>query len=425
MKALRAALLILAGSITSLAFGQTNTIPTNGNVGIGTLTPSAKLDVNGQMIVDSLVILKDSLYVQKKMEVEQDMKIKGKSVFNQDGKFKSDLTVVGVARMKDNLIIDGLTKMNGDAKIFGDLKIKGLEDLSITEDRILLLRPSGKVIPVSNTFFNDKPCSFSVGGPGQQPIVSSVWATKLNLGYGIIHTGAGLCEKTRVGIGTEDPEAELDVRGVGLFTERADAGRFLNTVSLGPVGTEGVNNVGLGTGYIGFNAKRSGITIGTWETETNGVDNGGATIYGDINGALLFATIASTGGSKQTIKDKDVKNNTRLFIHQNGNVGIGTEKVTDNYKLSVEGNIRARKVVVNADQWADYVFVDNYKLTPLSEVRTFIEKNNHLPDVPSEKEVKQTGIDLGEMDAILLKKIEELTLYILEQDKRIAELENK
>jgi hypothetical protein len=113
-----------------------------------------------------------------------------------------------------------------------------------------------------------------------------------------------------------------------------------------------------------------------------------------------------------------------MSISSNGNVGIGTTKVSG-FKLSVEGKMRAREIQVNTATWADFVFADDYQLNSLTEVENYITKNNHLPDVPSEKEVIEEGINLGEMDAILLRKIEELTLYIIEQDKRIKDLEKQ
>lgn len=113
-----------------------------------------------------------------------------------------------------------------------------------------------------------------------------------------------------------------------------------------------------------------------------------------------------------------------IRISSEGNVGIGTNK-TSVYKLSVEGKIRAREIEVNASVWADFVFADGYELNSLAEVEEFIEANNHLPNVPSEKEVTANGINLGEMDAILLRKIEELTLYVIAQQKDIVNLKNQ
>ena len=116
-----------------------------------------------------------------------------------------------------------------------------------------------------------------------------------------------------------------------------------------------------------------------------------------------------------------------------GNVGIGTISINDpNYKLFVETGIRTRKVKVDQVSWADYVFEPTYKLPTLKEVEDYIKKNKHLPDVPSAQEVEKNGIDLGDNQTILLKKIEELTLYVIEQNKKLEEqakrieaLENK
>jgi len=106
-----------------------------------------------------------------------------------------------------------------------------------------------------------------------------------------------------------------------------------------------------------------------------------------------------------------------------GNVGIGTTAVSG-FKLSVEGNVRARSVQVDATNitWYDYIFAKNYKLKSLTEVEKYINKNQHLPEVPSTKEVKENGIDLAKMNAILLKKVEELTLYMIQMNKEIEQL---
>jgi len=101
----------------------------------------------------------------------------------------------------------------------------------------------------------------------------------------------------------------------------------------------------------------------------------------------------------------------------NGSVGIGTAS-THNYKLAVNGSaIFTKAVVKQYSIWPDYVFESTYKLPTLKEVEQFIKKYKHLPGVPSAKEMDANGLDLGENQAILLKKIEELTLYIIELKK--------
>lgn len=109
----------------------------------------------------------------------------------------------------------------------------------------------------------------------------------------------------------------------------------------------------------------------------------------------------------------------RFFIKDGGNVGLGTNN--PQAKLSVNGDILSKKVKVTQTGWSDYVFYPNYRLLSLKEVEDFIKLHKRLPDVPSEAEIQTNGLDLGSNQATLLKKIEELTLYIIDQDKKITE----
>ncbi len=107
-----------------------------------------------------------------------------------------------------------------------------------------------------------------------------------------------------------------------------------------------------------------------------------------------------------------------------GSVGIGTNSFvdgSDTYKLSVEGRVRAHAVKVYTD-WADFVFEPSYNLPSLNEVENFIKTNGHLKDIPSAKEVEENGIEVGEMNKLLLQKIEELTLYVIKLQKEVDTL---
>ncbi|MGN7787285.1 hypothetical protein ACTJIJ_22315 [Niabella sp. 22666] len=103
----------------------------------------------------------------------------------------------------------------------------------------------------------------------------------------------------------------------------------------------------------------------------------------------------------------------------NGKVGIGVENPSE--RLMVKGKIVAEEIKVLAPPWPDYVFASNYKTMPLPELEKFITKNKHLPEIPSAQQVAKEGIELGTNQAALLKKIEELTLYIIEQDKALKD----
>jgi len=113
----------------------------------------------------------------------------------------------------------------------------------------------------------------------------------------------------------------------------------------------------------------------------------------------------------------------RMNIDNSGNVGIGTTD-TKGYMLGVNGTVAATSVTVQAYvNWADYVFKPNYKLSSLTEVEAYINKNHHLAEVPTTQEVAEKGLDLGKMNQVLIKKVEELTLYLIRQNKLIADQE--
>ncbi len=110
--------------------------------------------------------------------------------------------------------------------------------------------------------------------------------------------------------------------------------------------------------------------------------------------------------------------NNQDVYYTDGNVGIGTS-IPDS-KLTVKGNIHSEEVKVDLSVPApDYVFDTDYKLTPLETLQRYIKQNNHLPNIPSAKELEAHGVELGSMNMKLLEKIEEMTLYILEQQNQL------
>ncbi|MBX7045483.1 MAG: hypothetical protein K1X86_06530 [Ignavibacteria bacterium] len=170
-----------------------------------------------------------------------------------------------------------------------------------------------------------------------------------------------------------------------------------------------------GNGYYGFTPNGNNWTgfdlhSGTSQRIILGVDNGPARNVFDIekDGTWEHMMELRSDGSA-------------FFM---GNTAIGTSNVSNTYKLSVLGKIRATEIVVETG-WSDFVFEKNYKLRSLSEVEQFVNENKHLPDIPSEKEVTENGVSLGEMQSKLLQKVEELTLYIIDQNKRIEKLEKE
>ncbi len=125
------------------------------------------------------------------------------------------------------------------------------------------------------------------------------------------------------------------------------------------------------------------------------------------------------------VGDVEYKNTGNVLINNTGGVGIGTSIIPTGSILAVKGKIACEEVEVTLSGWSDYVFAEGYKLRTLSEVESYINENKHLPDVPSEKEVLQNGVNIGEMNALLLTKIEELTLYMIEIKKENEEMKGQ
>ncbi|MCW8311099.1 hypothetical protein K7A41_07685 [Sphingobacterium sp. InxBP1] len=141
------------------------------------------------------------------------------------------------------------------------------------------------------------------------------------------------------------------------------------------------------------------IQFGTFGNTTNGVAKAGYSFIGK--------------GYDQTY----------LTFLPDGNVGIGT--ISPKEKLSVNGKIRAQEVKVEVANWPDFVFEEEYKLNSLQEIKEFIRANKHLPNVPKASEVNVNGVDLGEMNKILLQKIEELTLHMISLQEELETLRLK
>lgn len=128
-----------------------------------------------------------------------------------------------------------------------------------------------------------------------------------------------------------------------------------------------------------------------------------------------------------SIRFADHVNQNSIVIYNTGKVTMGTPKYDNdsNYRLYVKDGIKTERVkveIASNNGWADYVFKKDYNLLPLHELDLFIKKNHHLPEVPTESEAIKTGVELKEMNILLLKKIEELTLYTIQQQKLLEEL---
>lgn len=220
----------------------------------------------------------------------------------------------------------------------------------------------------------------------------------------------------KVGIGTNSPQTELDVDG-DITTDDITASGHIqgDKISAGTTISSGSLTV-----KPWLDIYPSGNT--GWATQLRFMGSGGQPrhiITDDFNSGALLIDAGFAGNAPD-----------KLWMM--AQVQIGPNKIISgahtNYSLAVSGKIVAKEAIVTLDNWADYVFEEDYELKPLEEVAQFIKNNKHLPDVPSAKTVLQDGISLGEMDSILLQKIEELTLYMLqlkEENETLKQLINQ
>ena len=173
------------------------------------------------------------------------------------------------------------------------------------------------------------------------------------------------------------------------------------------------NKVGIGTSSPSWELTvRGGLRLEDSSTPSNALTIGNNGSY-----AFLGAYDWAAGQWRSLVINSDGEGTF-------GKVGIGT--VNPTHTLTVEGQILAEEVIVVPDvPYADFVFEDDYELMPLGEVARYIEEHGHLPEIPSAVEVEADGLFLGEMQVKLLQKIEELTLYLIEQHKTMAEMQEE
>ncbi|AWO00611.1 hypothetical protein DLD77_02300 [Chitinophaga alhagiae] len=140
---------------------------------------------------------------------------------------------------------------------------------------------------------------------------------------------------------------------------------------------------------------------------------------GLTNGSVTWNIVSDGYGARLLISQNGDPSKGLSIL--NGNTGIGMDAPAA-YRLAVNGTVAAKKVKVTQTPWADFVFDPGYDLMPLPELEEYIQQNKHLPGIPTAKEVGKDGVDLAEINAKLLQKIEELTLHLIEQNKEIKQI---
>ncbi len=361
-------LLILSALFTAnQLLAQENSISENGNVGIGTTTPSARLQVAGSARFDSTVVANDSVSMTRNVAIGGDLKVGG------------------------NVYFPNIPTLNG-----------------IHDETILFTNGDGAVVKFAAAKLREHMyaglCDLA-GGVNDSP----TWANGPNKIF-------VECPSVFVGIGTNNPTRNLDVVG--------------NTKVSGHLWSHG--SLSIGSDFNPFskfsivNTNATAVIQGKAVGNTKPYQRLMFFEYDNPDTKILEVINTATGRTPFSLKADgamDIDNGVANILHlgTNGMFSI-SNGVQKTFVVEASGLTRARKIKVDADVWADYVFEDNYVLMPLSEVENFLKEHKHLPSIPSEQVMKEEGIDVAEMNVKMMEKIEELTLYLIQQNKELEKL---
>lgn len=261
-----------------------------------------------------------------------------------------------------------------------------------------------------------------------------------NISTFFISSSIGINHSGRIGIGnTTNPQAKLHIKA-DSSGEGEDADIMLEPTASGKYAAiyfkTADNYIRMrNTAGLDFNAPRYNFLTG--KVSIGNVSAQQATLHIKANSGenanIMLQTTDNTKDAaiifRNTSNTISVGSNNLMnfaatsYSFTTGKVGIGCVNNMNDFALAVQGGVVSTKVsVLDIDSWPDFVFGNSYKLMNLYELEQYIYANQHLPEVPSAEEVSASGIDLGEMNSILLQKVEELTLHIIELQKQIDEL---
>ncbi len=343
----------------------------NGNVGIGTDIPGEKLHVDGTILTEggiqmvggiNKIIFGDSSTSEFQIARHNPSKGTGNPNINTESIFTiddSDNIGIGTSNPTVQLDVAGDVNIRDSLEVYGSANITGS---IVTQGYLSLNNPNGSIRYGEPGVLSDFSLINTAG-----TIKSGRSSEKGDYDVEVLTIDG---EHNYVGILNTNPYTELDVKGTTRTTG------FQMTGNAGP------------------------------DKLLKSVDNDGNAEWVDI--------------SEITTPGLWVPNAMGTIAYMDGRVNIGIDNAPLEYKLAVNGTIGCKKIKVElSTSWPDYVFSDSYVLPDLERLEKYVKTNKHLPGVPTESDVKANGIDVGEMNSILLQKIEELTLLLIEQQKQI------
>jgi hypothetical protein len=355
---------------------------------------------------------------------------------------KGEITAVDTLRAKKDIIVDGNAIVDGKLKVSGKSTFKN--DITIKKSILFDGNNEFSYTPATAT----SRATFYLGNTASKTLP---WVTcpnpNTNAAPQFINTGAFI---SRVPLGSGNPNVNS---ALSFFSAPWDG--------TGVIEVDGVDNNNAGNNGLLINyycGRNTGINVG-WDLSPTSYKDGGTVYMGakvDMQSSLKLGwspsgnidlntsiEINQNGNNANGVKLNTWNNSVKAFsieradgkntfvMYGSGDAYFGINRIQSNHAhanapYQFDGKIACKElVIVDPTKWADFVFEKNYKLLPLAEVEKYINENKHLPSVPSEKEVKENGINTAEMDAILLQKIEELTLYIMQQQKDIDALKKE
>lgn len=325
-----AAILMSGGALFSQT--QENLLPESGNVGIGTSNPTVKLDVHGHVNIDSSLVVKDSITIRRAARVLQDMTVEGNTAM-QAAAVAQDLKVEGNAYFSQNTTTTGAIYYPNPAQLS-----------TLRDKKIVVFDPTTGALKVGNvSLLHQAIYSLNTCVDANNPVWSS--------GPGKLFIN---CPAVKVGIGTDSPQYDLDVRGNGYFSSGIRLGSIPSNTTI--------------TSVALIEAERSENATAPWV--------------------------------RMSVRKSNGTNETRFRVDKDGLVYCTSLKVRLSTAIPVP----------------DYVFKPDYALMPLSDLKAYVQQNSHLPNIPAESELRETGLNIEEMQLKLLEKVEELTLYIIDLD---------
>lgn len=392
--------------------GGTVNPSSNGNVGIGTADPVAKLHVNGSF--SFLSGAERLLWESKHLGVTDHRNYLAPRLADDSGwDWGQEFGYHHYNRawyFNDNVGI-GTANPNARLDVVGN---------GIRSDRFSMGGINDRVndSPWYGMGITDNFTELSIGNQVNAVQIAGFYGLLLKTASGEV----AIHENGNVGIGTTTPQDRLQV------------GEGITKVALGEASGEDMN---WGTAYIGLNAVRK--PNNEWQLDSDNANNGGSVIYSEVGGSINFVTIPTTspngtGGQQQLFTDQDIISNITMKIGANGKVGIGTVNLPSNdpttngqqYQLYVKGGIKTQEVKVElCTNWCDYVFEEDYALLSLPQVENHIKTKGHLHNTKSAAEIEAEGLELKSMTINQQEKIEEIFLHLIEMDKQVKNLSAK